>query len=179
MSKYPFQAIIRLNKKKKKKWHGPLSHSGREGKTLVVRPLRKPERDFFFSTKNLMYVCVYFQIFNLFDSNTFQSGNCLHNAMPKTKQIKLVNTVRPWYQSSLVFGYCEVKAYLTYSTWSTVFLPSWIVCSEGQTRRLMYPGSTMGQSLSSDPSEHWTAPSHRSRSDTHSPTLTHYEGEYI
>ena len=28
-------------KKKKKKWHGPLSHWCREGKTLVVRPLKK------------------------------------------------------------------------------------------------------------------------------------------
>ena len=36
----PFQAIIRL-KKKKKRWHGPLSHWCREGKTLVVRPLKK------------------------------------------------------------------------------------------------------------------------------------------
>ena len=35
----PIQAIIRL----KKKWHGPLSHWCREGKTLVVRPLKKPE----------------------------------------------------------------------------------------------------------------------------------------
>ena len=33
----PFQAIIRL----KKKWYGPLSHWCREGKTLVVRPLKK------------------------------------------------------------------------------------------------------------------------------------------
>ena len=36
----PFQAILRL-KKKKKKWYGPLSHWCREGKTLVVRPLKK------------------------------------------------------------------------------------------------------------------------------------------
>ena len=28
-------------KKKKKKWHGPLSHKGREGITLMVRPLKK------------------------------------------------------------------------------------------------------------------------------------------
>ena len=40
-----FQAIIRL--KKKKKWHGPLSHWCREGKTLVVRPL-----------KNHFFLCV-------------------------------------------------------------------------------------------------------------------------
>ena len=26
---------------KKKKWHGPLSHWRREGKTLVVRPFKK------------------------------------------------------------------------------------------------------------------------------------------
>ena len=37
----PFQAIIRLKQKNKKKWHGPLSHWCREGKTLVVRPLKK------------------------------------------------------------------------------------------------------------------------------------------
>ena len=39
----PFQAIaiIRLKKKRKKKWHGPLSHLHREGKPLVVRPLKK------------------------------------------------------------------------------------------------------------------------------------------
>ena len=36
----PFQAIIR-QKRKKKKWHGPISHWCREGKTLVVRPLKK------------------------------------------------------------------------------------------------------------------------------------------
>ena len=34
----PFQAIIRL-KKKEKKWHGPLSHWCREGKTYVCLPL--------------------------------------------------------------------------------------------------------------------------------------------
>ena len=34
----PFHAIVRL-KKKKKKWHGPLSHWCREGKTLVARTL--------------------------------------------------------------------------------------------------------------------------------------------
>ena len=37
----PFLAIIRhKTKKKKKKWHGPLSHWCREGKPLVVRPLK-------------------------------------------------------------------------------------------------------------------------------------------
>ena len=35
-------------KKRKKKWHGPLSHWCREGKTLVVQPLKKP----------LLYVCL-------------------------------------------------------------------------------------------------------------------------
>ena len=38
----PFQAITyKTKKKKKKKWHGPLSHKCREGKTSVVRPLKK------------------------------------------------------------------------------------------------------------------------------------------
>ena len=34
---------------KKKKWHGPLSHWCREGKTLVVRPLKK----------NTFFMCVF------------------------------------------------------------------------------------------------------------------------
>ena len=44
----PFQAIIRL-KKKKKKWHGLLNHWCRDGKTLVVRPLKK----------NTFFICVF------------------------------------------------------------------------------------------------------------------------
>ena len=37
----PFQAIKRLKKKNKKKWHGPLNHQGGGVKSLVVRPLKK------------------------------------------------------------------------------------------------------------------------------------------
>ena len=39
----------KTKKKKKKKWHGPLSHWCREGKTLVVRPLKK----------NTFFMCVF------------------------------------------------------------------------------------------------------------------------
>ena len=41
MCQNSFQAIIKTKKEKKTKWHGPLSHKCREGKTLVVPPLKK------------------------------------------------------------------------------------------------------------------------------------------
>ena len=36
------KSVSSYYKTKKKKWHGPLSHWCRDGKTLVVRPLKKP-----------------------------------------------------------------------------------------------------------------------------------------
>ena len=49
---------MRLKKKKrKKKWHRPLSHWCRKGKTLVFRPLKK----------TLFFVCVFPNDVDLFD----------------------------------------------------------------------------------------------------------------
>ena len=52
-------SVYYKTKKNRKKWHGPISHWCREGKTLVVRPLKKntffmcvfPKKLLFFSQK--------------------------------------------------------------------------------------------------------------------------------